>query len=265
MMAGDPAERAVNGGSGDGLTFSGLLRRLGPVAPLTLASMILPPFGGFLLLYKVSDFGPWLRSHGMAGIVLYVSGFAIASGLALLPTYAQSLLAGWAFGLGRGSAAVMCGVLGGSLLGYLIARRGAGTRVTGLIEQRPKWKAVYDALLNSGAAHRLLIVTLLRLPPNSPFALTNVVMAATRVPLASYLVGTLLGVAPRSIAVVYVGATLERFDAQQAEQKWMTIAGIVLLVIVVAVIGRTANKAITRVTATPAASGEGTPPQRESS
>lgn len=226
-----------------------ILRKLGPLGPLTLVAMTLPAIGGFLLLYKTQELAPWLRGHGAMGAVCYAAGIAVASGLALLPTYAQSLLGGWAFGVAGGGAAALSGIVLGALIAYGIARRSAGTRAIDLIETQPAWRAVYDALLRSGRGRRLLIVTLLRLPPNSPFALTNLVLAATRVPASDYLLATAIGLAPRTIAMVYIGASLETFTTDPPGRKWFTAGGIGLAVLALAVIGQIARKAIPGLTA----------------
>jgi len=230
------------------LTFGAILKRLGPVGPMSLAAMVLPGLGGFCLLYYMSDLGPWLRERGLWGGVLYVAVFALGSGLALLPTYAQSLLGGWTFGAFRGGLGAMLGIFGGAVIGYAVARRSAGSRVTEMIAERPKWQAVYDALLKSGAGRRLLIITLIRLPPNSPFALCNVLMAATRVPVGAYLLGTVVGIAPRTLAAVYVGARLENLSSEPPNARWLTIASIVLAIMTIAIIGRIAQNAVSRLT-----------------
>ncbi len=253
MEAGDPrgSDKAPGG---DYAPVSGprdvktVLRRLGPVAPLAVIAASFPAIGGFVLLGSLKWSGPWLQSHGETGILLYVLGFAVLAGLALLPTYAQAVLAGWAFGLTTGTVAALGGILGAASIGYVIARRASGNRVVQLVEEQPKWKAVYDTMIRSGTAKALLIVTLLRVPPNSPFAITNLVMAACRVRPLTYLLGTLLGIAPRTVVAVLIGATGSELDFSKSSQTWFFVGGIVTLLVVVGIIGVMANRAIARVT-----------------
>ena len=68
------------------------------------------------------------------------------------------------------AAAALVGFTGGGLLGYQVARRVSKDRVEELIEGNPKARAIRDALRRRGPWRTLLVVTLLRLPPNSPFA-----------------------------------------------------------------------------------------------
>ncbi len=228
------------------LTVGTIFRRLGPAGPLAVVAVALPGLGGFALLGSITWIAPWLRSQGMAGVTEYAIGYALASGFAVLPTYAQSVVGGWAFGFALGFPAAMGGVFGAATIGYVIARRATGNRAMSLVDEHPKWRAVYDALLGSGFWKSLLVVTLLRLPPNSPFALTNLVMAAARVPYSVYVIGTMLGLAPRTAAVVFVGAGLSELDFRHP--RWMVIFGIVTAVAVIVIIGAMANHAVTKVT-----------------
>jgi uncharacterized membrane protein YdjX (TVP38/TMEM64 family) len=236
-----------------------IFKRLGPMGPLTLVAASLPAIGGFLLLGTMGWTGAWLRDHGNLGIGLFITGFAVLAGLALLPTYAQSVLAGWAFGFATGSMSAMAGIFGASVIAYLIAKRAAGDRVVRLIEEQPKWRAVYDALVRSGPGRALLTVTLLRIPHNSPFAITNLVMASCRVPLWIYALGTVVGIAPRTLLAVYLGARAQTTDFAMPSEKWLYIVWVVGALLAVAVIGTIANHAIKRVTAGMASDGGPSP------
>ncbi len=224
-----------------------VLRQLGPAGPLAVAATVLPPIGGFALLALLGVAGPWLAGHQEVGKLLYVAGFILLSGLALLPTYAQAALGGYAFGLAWGYPLAMIGFVGGAALGYFVGWRTSGTRVTQLIDRHPKLAAVYQALLGSGFWKTLGIITLWRL--HSPFALTNFALGATRTNLVAYVVGTLVGLTPRTLAAVYIAAQFQDFTARP---KWLTISSIAVAVIVVFVLGHIAQKAIERVTQTEA-------------
>ncbi len=225
------------------------LRKLGPLGPLAVLAVAMPPLSGILLIGTLYKVGPWLRAHGDVGMLLYVGAFTVLGGLALLPTYAQSLLGGWAFGFGAGLAATLAGFVGAALVSYAISRRLSGDRLEKLLEQSTRWNAVYRALLHSGFARAVFIITLLRLPPNSPFAATNLAMAAIRVPLGPFALGTLFGLAPRTAAVVFVGAGLSQLDLSNRHQTGMFAAGAVVTIAVVVILGWMANRALRRVEA----------------
>ncbi|MEW6252527.1 MAG: VTT domain-containing protein [Planctomycetota bacterium] len=236
-----------------------VLRQLGPAGPLAVIAATLPAIGGFALLFLLNLVGPWLKAHGAAGMLLYASGFAAAAGLAVLPTYAQSVLGGWAFGFGWGFPAALLGILGGAVLGYVIARRASGERVVRLIAEQPKWAAVHRSLVGGGFWKTLLVVTLVRLPPNSPFAMTNLVLASVGVGPAPYVLGSVVGLAPRTGAAVFLAAGLKELTFGQLEQRWMWIAGIVLTIVVVLILGYIANQSLTKVTT----GGQGRPVSAE--
>lgn len=226
-----------------------IFRRLGPAGPLAVAAATLPAIGGFVLLGFMPTISDWLRSHAdTTGLLIYIAGFALLAGLALLPTYAQAVLGGFAFQFVPGLLAALGGFGGAALIGYVIAWRASGQRAIEVIASDVKWKAVHTALVGSGFWKTLLIVFLLRVPPNSPFALTNLVMAATRVNPLPYILGTMFGMAPRTAVAVWFGASLDEWDLSKAKNIWLLVVGVIVLLIVLAIIGQIANKAIAKVT-----------------
>lgn len=231
-------------------SFGSLFKRSGAAGPLAIVAATMPAVGGFLLLGSLNYVGPWLRSYEVQGLFLYAFAFAVLAGLALLPTYAQAVLGGWAFGFAAGFPAALAGFFGGSLIGYGVARGATGDRVERIINEHPRWRAVREALVGSGFWKTLAIVTLVRLPPNSPFALTNLVMAAAKVPRTPYLLGTLIGMAPRTGVAVYIASQVQSLtDAAQERPRWLIVAGIVLTLVVIAVIGHISKRALDRFTA----------------
>lgn len=225
-----------------------LVRRLGPTGPLAVIAATLPVLGGFLLLAQLGAVGAWLRGYEGVGLWLYLAGFALTSGLALLPTYSQAALGGWTFGFAAGFPAALGGLIAGSLIGYGVARPAAGRRVLALIDEHPRWRVVYESLLGGGPLRTLTIVALLRIPPNSPFAMTNLVLAATRVPLTVYALGTALGMAPRTGMVVYLASRAPEFDPARGQDWLFWTISIVTTLAVLAVIGALANRALSRMT-----------------
>lgn len=249
------------------------LSRLGPAGLLAIVWLILPPLGTIALFYNANAIADFLRNEPL-GALWYVLGFALLAGVGLLPTYAQSGLGGFALGITIGAPAAILGFGAAALIGYEIGRRASADRVRRLIDERPKWKAVRDALVQDHArdgsptapgapgarsARRaafwrtLGMVILLRLPPNSPFALMNLVMSSVGVPRWAYFLGTMIGMAPRSTLAVVIGAGIKdaiTSDAlESATPPWVWYVGIGLTLAIVLVIGAIARRAIDRVTA----------------
>ena len=232
-----------------------LFKRLGPAGVLGVAWVAMPPLAGFALLWKIELVSEWLKSHGSLGLTIYIAAFMVLAGLGMLPTYAQAILGGWCFGMLLGLPAALAGFAGASLIGYAVARTVSRHRVEDVIESNAKSRAVRDALIGQGVLKTFGIVTLLRLPPNSPFALTNLVMASAGVRLAPFVLGTIVGMLPRTALAVYLGSGIKTLTRETlsptAAPRWVVIGGIVLTIIVVLVIGHIANKAIARVTSGP--------------
>jgi uncharacterized membrane protein YdjX (TVP38/TMEM64 family) len=254
---------ALSAGAGEGgapatpLTFSGVLRRLGPAGPTAVISVTLPAVGLVTLLSLLGAVGPWLRAHEGLGIAIYISGFALLSGLALLATWAPSIVGGWAFGFPVGYPCALAGLLAASLIGYAVGVRVSGNRVVEMIRERPKLRAVYESLLVGGFWKALVLVALIRLPPNTPFSLTNLVLSASRVRLLPFALGTIIGIAPRTAATVLIAAGANELDFRRRDETWLFVAGVALAVVVIAIIGVWANRVISKVTAAQTIASEG--------
>jgi uncharacterized membrane protein YdjX (TVP38/TMEM64 family) len=235
-----------------------LLRRTGPAGLLSAVALVLPPIGGILIFSFLPFLGAYLRSHSSAALPIYVGFFWIVGGLALLPTYAYSTLAGFAFGFKLGLAAALTAITGAAFICYLLARTASGRRIPQLLAEHSKWDAVYRYLIAANPWRALGTVTLLRLPPNSPYALGNVLLAAARVPAAPYILGTLLGLAPRTAAVVWFGAGLKQLDLRNNPQSlWHFIIGILITIACLILLSHLARRALARVTAdTPSQAAE---------
>ncbi len=223
-----------------------IVRRLGPAGPLALISVILPPIGGFLLLAFTGTVGQWLKGHQDYGVLLYIGGFWIFSGFSLLPTYAQAVVGGWAFGMQIGYLAALAGFVGGALIGYTIGRFVTGTRALRIIDEERKWRAVYDALLGSGFWRTLGLIALVRL--NSPFSLINFFFGAMRTNLVAYILGTAIGLTPRTAAVIYIAQSIKDLTGKPGSPRWLIIASIVAAIVIILIIGKLANDAVERVT-----------------
>ncbi|MFI5378087.1 MAG: TVP38/TMEM64 family protein [Tepidisphaerales bacterium] len=227
------------------------LRRLGPAGFLAVLSMTLPALGLVVVIGTLKHSAPWLKSHGALGVLTYVTLYWPLGGFAIVPTQSYSALAGWAYGPWIGTPLALCAFTGAAVVGYFFAWYVCGDRVTQVIEEQVKWRAVYRALIGRGFWRTLGIVTLLRIPPSSPFSLTNYVMAAARVPLGPYVLGTFVGLAPRTTAVVVTFSGLKKFDLHHPEKSIYMGLWVVVTVVVVLVIARIAQKALHNITSEP--------------
>ncbi|MBX3354762.1 MAG: TVP38/TMEM64 family protein [Phycisphaeraceae bacterium] len=222
-----------------------------------------PPLWGFVLLAYLGPFSEWLRSDPDRGIVIFVAVFILAAGTGMLPTYAQAILGGWAFGFTRGFTASIIGFVGGAFVGWCISRLVAGKGVEGWLDSKPKARVVREALVNEGYWRTLLIVTLLRVPPNSPFALTNLAMSASGVRLWPYLIGTAIGMAPRTAVACWIAAegASHAEDIQSLVREkglGMAFVGVVIMAVCLGAISLIGRAALRRAMRTPG--GKASPP-----
>ncbi|MFU8828453.1 MAG: TVP38/TMEM64 family protein, partial [Phycisphaerales bacterium] len=127
------------------------------------------------------------------------------TGSALLPTYALSFASGVFFGPVWGSLVAMFGVTFGALVGYAWGTLLARKRVMRVVEANPRVKLIRSAIIDRSIKDETVAVTLIRIPPNSPFALTNLIMSSLKVRLLPYFVGTFIGIAPRTLIAVFLG------------------------------------------------------------
>jgi uncharacterized membrane protein YdjX (TVP38/TMEM64 family) len=224
---------------------------LGVVGVMAVWCAAMPPLLSIPLFLYMKAISAWLRSHQDLGWWIFVLAFMVLAGLAMLPTYAQSALAGYAFGVTWGIPAALLGFAGGAAIGYAIARSLAKDKVQRFIENNPKWCAVRDALLGKSTLRTLGMVTLLRMPPNSPFALTNLVMASVKVPFWMFVVGTVVGMAPRTIVAVLIGSYVEgeltSESLDQAAPRWVWYVAIGMTLLIAILVARIAQRAIERV------------------
>ena len=230
-----------------------IARRLGPASILAAVWVTLPAIAGFTLLARLGPVSKWLNTHeGLQGVGIYTGGFIVLAGIGLLPTYSMALLGGWAFGVGVGTAAALAGFVGASAIGYAIAKPTARRRVEAELGRHKKWKRVRDAMLRSGPLKTLGIVTLVRVPPNSPFAMTNLVLASTGVPMWSYLLGTAAGMLPRTALAVWIasniGDAFTKDTAKAARPGWYLPVSIGVSVVMFVILYQIGKRSLERIT-----------------
>lgn len=224
------------------------ISELGRLAPLGLAALFLPILGSSLLIFFLSPIGDWLRVHWQVGAVVMWGCIVLLCGLSLLPTNVVGIVSGWAFGFPLGLTVLILGVIGASYVSFLLCTRISGDRLIAQLERHPRSKAIHQALLQESRLKATLIVLLLRLSVVMPFAFTNLLLAASRVPFRSFIAGTAVGMLPRAIATSYIGAGLFELDLNNAEDTTVFAIGAIASIISIVVIAIFSRKALERLT-----------------
>ncbi|WP_416897533.1 MAG: TVP38/TMEM64 family protein [Minwuia sp.] len=163
--------------------------------------------GGLIAAYAVlplSDwiegFRTWIEGLGPIGWVVFVFAYAFAV-TALVPGGLVTLAAAVAFGLWAFPLVVIGATLGAGM-SFLAGRYLARERVRRLIADRPKLRAVDQAIKEEGWK----IVGLLRLSPVVPFSLQNWVLGATAAEFGPYMLATFFGIMPGTLLYVWIGS-----------------------------------------------------------
>jgi uncharacterized membrane protein YdjX (TVP38/TMEM64 family) len=138
----------------------------------------------------------------VAAPLFFIAAYVVAS-IAFVPGSVLTLVAGAAFGLGRGVPIVFLGAVLGSSSAFGIARTIARDRVTRWLARDPRAAAVNDAV----AAEGRRVVLLLRLSPIVPYNLLNYALGASRVRYRDFLVGS-IGMLPGTVLYTYYGKVI---------------------------------------------------------
>ncbi|MDF1809678.1 MAG: VTT domain-containing protein [Phycisphaerales bacterium] len=230
-----------------------MLKRLGPAAVLGVAWSTVPSFAGVMLVLNMEPIRLALIGDGVSavhiasGMSIYLVGFVLLAGFGCLPTVSQAILAGYAFGVPVGLGLALAGFGGASLVGYSVVSKVARSRVEQELVNKPKAKLLRDALLHASPKQALLIVTLVRVSPSSPFALTNLLLASLGVPRKIFFMGTVIGMLPRTLAAVLIGQQFTGWNGGIDKPQWLIIAGIIAIIVLVIVISKVAANALLRV------------------
>lgn len=225
------------------------IRALGHLTPMAIVVTFLPIVGSATLLIFLIPIGHWLRDNWESGIAVFIAGTLFFCGLALLPTNVIGIVAGWAFGFELGLPVLMVGIVGSAFISFLINRRISGEKLTDIFQSNERSKAIYRSLLKDDFWKTTLIIFLLRISVVMPFAFTNFLMASARVPVSAYLIGTALGMLPRSAAMVFVGSGLSALDLTNTRQNYLIALGIAATVFSVIIIAYLSRRALDKVTA----------------
>jgi uncharacterized membrane protein YdjX (TVP38/TMEM64 family) len=140
-----------------------------------------------------------IRSTGAAAPLVFVAAYA-ALVPAPLPKSVLSTAAGMAFGLPLGLALVLAGATSGAVIAFGIARllgRDVVSRMAGGTLGR-----VDDVVERHGVTAALVI----RFVPVMPFTVLNYACGVSAMRLSHYALGTAVGIAPSSTALVVLGS-----------------------------------------------------------
>ena len=172
--------------------------------------------------------------HPLEALLVFCAAYAAAL-LLLLPAWIFPLAAGALFGFAGGMVAAELGVAASAIVGWALARYA----LRGWLEPAARRSRTFKAIDHTVAKEPKKIVLLFRMTPAVPCGLKSYFLGLTRVRLADYLVGTVLGVLPDLAIKVYLGAAGRGALTHGGVANWaLFAAGIAALLALTLIVGR---------------------------
>ncbi len=221
--------------------------QFGVVGPVALFTGVGPIIGAVVLTATATLWLDDFLESGPARFPIFVVLTAVLAGYSLIPTHASSLLGGMAFGFGLGSVLALFGTALACALGFVTLRLLLRDKVVEALSHHPRAEAVHRELDLGHGVRTMALLILIRLSPVVPFAATNLLMSTTGVRLLPFLVGSLIGHAPRAIAVVWIGSSLTELDLSQAADRRLLALGIVATGLALWILSRVSRRGLARL------------------
>ena len=191
------------------------LPRLTSNARLLLLAVLALAIGAAWWFARSGGLGPaaiagYRSEHPVLAMAMFLLVYAL-SVLACLPTLPLNLGAGYLWGGLLGGTLSALGVTAGGLLAFAAARAFAGKHTATRLEN-----PALATLLREFRASDWRLVAFVRLNPIFPTGPLNYLLGFTTIRPATFAWSTFLFLLPPSIAVAYIGDTLQTFTASQA-------------------------------------------------
>ena len=150
----------------------------------------------------------------------------IIGAIIFFPGTPLTLLAGATFGVVWGSIVSLIGNIVGATIAFFISRYFLQKYVVKNILSKYPNIAQYEKRFST---HGLETVILLRLIPLFPFNALNYLLGVTRVSNKDYILGTVVGIIPGTIAFVYFGQSLAMLSVLHVAISVIAIIGLVYI------------------------------------
>lgn len=206
-----------------------------------IAAVTMLPVGAW-----IESLGDWVAERPVEGAIAYLV-VATLCGVLMTPGWVPMMLAGVLFGLGKGIALAVFGIVSGATAAFLAGR----ILLRGPIERRIAGNPTLVAIDRAVDQQAFTIVVLTRLALVLPYNLLNYVYGGTRVELRTYMLATGLGMLPAVTLYVYlgtlasdVGQMLDNGVAAPPGSWWISVIALAAIVAVTIVIHRAARRAL---------------------
>lgn len=192
----------------------------------------------------IHRFQQWITGLGPIGPLLFALAYILGA-VFFAPETPLSIAGGLAFGAWA-IPLVLCSATLGASLAFLVARHIARHHVERLLQGRPKFEALHQALKEEGWK----VVLLLRLSPVVPFNVQNYFFGVTNISFSHYTAATAVGIVPGTCLYVYIGMVGEAATSGESMGmlRWAFLGlGLLATVLVTILISRTAKARLEKV------------------
>jgi uncharacterized membrane protein YdjX (TVP38/TMEM64 family) len=180
------------------------------------------------LLFNPQALFAWLEALGPWTVPVFVAVHIVATAVGI-PGSLLVIVGGARFGLWWGSLWSLLGSTLGAIAAFWVARY----LLQGWFRRRfARHKLLYrlDQIMDTHGVNCVLAV---RFAPLSPFNLVNFLFGLTTVPVTAYALGTLVGIAPGTVAYTWIGlAGLEAIEGRGLCQLTWALSFLALLSLV---------------------------------
>jgi phospholipase D1/2 len=160
--------------------------------------------------------------------VLVLAAYVIG-GLLVVPVTALIAATGVVFGPVLGSVYALSGAVLSAAVTYWIGRRIGRHAVRKLAGSR------LNRITRRLAKKGTMAIAIVRLLPIAPFSVVNAVAGASHIRLREFLLGTVLGMLPGTVAIVLFVDRVSAAVTDPRPYNFLTLAGVAILVLAIAV------------------------------
>ncbi len=196
------------------------------VAVVAAAIVIAKQTGLLVLISDVQGLQLWISSLGAIGYLVFIGLFVIAC-ILLLPGSAFTIVAGIAFGPIKGGLLALFAATLGATVAFILARFLLRGMIVSKLGNNPIFKKIDDGVAQNGTS--FLILT--RLVPVFPFNLQNYAYGLTGLSLSSYVLVSLITMAPGAFIFAYMAGDIAVNGVSAMLLVKFAIAGLVLFVL----------------------------------
>lgn len=179
-----------------------------------------------------------VRDHPTMSLLIYMATYFMVTGFSLPGALVMTLSGGFLFGMWEGSAAAVTGATAGATGMFLAARSAWGDA---LRSRAVKFGGLIERLEAGASRNAFTYILMLRLIPGVPIWLVNVTAGLLRMRTSSYVLATVVGIAPSTIVYSAIGSGLGRMfergerpnPALLLQPQWLaTLAGLAALALI---------------------------------